>query len=51
MAAVKEGDYEGEYLFNPIDSADTRSGIRGEVRKILKQPGYDDGSAGPVLVR
>ncbi|KAI9637367.1 heme peroxidase [Dioszegia hungarica] len=36
MAAVKEGDF---------------AAIRGEVRKILKQPGYDDGSIGPVLVR
>ena len=36
MSAVPKGDYDG---------------IRNEVRKILKQPGYDDGSAGPVLVR
>ncbi|WVQ68128.1 uncharacterized protein L199_006334 [Kwoniella botswanensis] len=36
MATVKEGDYDG---------------IREQVRKIMKQPGYDDGSAGPVLVR
>lgn len=36
MSAVPKGDYEG---------------IRNEVRKILKKPGYDDGSIGPVLVR
>ncbi|WVF72724.1 hypothetical protein IAT40_007542 [Kwoniella sp. CBS 6097] len=36
MSAVKEGDFNG---------------IREQVKKILKQPGYDDGSAGPVLVR
>ncbi len=26
-------------------------GIKKEVKKVLKQPGYDDGSAGPVFVR
>lgn len=36
MSAVPKGDYEG---------------IRNEVKKILKRPGYDDGSIGPVLVR
>ncbi|KAK4689509.1 hypothetical protein P7C73_g603, partial [Tremellales sp. Uapishka_1] len=36
MSTVREGDYQG---------------IREEVKKILKQPGYDDGSIGPVLVR
>ena len=25
--------------------------IREEIKKVLKQPGYDDGSAGPVFVR
>ncbi|KAJ9108793.1 hypothetical protein QFC21_000113 [Naganishia friedmannii] len=34
--AVPKGDYDG---------------IRAEVRKVMKQPDYDDGSAGPVLVR
>lgn len=27
------------------------SAVRASIRKILDQPGYDDGSAGPVLVR
>jgi len=36
MASVPKGDYDG---------------IRAEVKKILKRPGYDDGSIGPVLVR
>jgi catalase (peroxidase I) len=25
--------------------------VREDIKKILKQPEYDDGSAGPVLVR
>ncbi|KAK1927065.1 heme peroxidase [Papiliotrema laurentii] len=36
MSKVNEGDYNG---------------IREEIKKVLKQPGYDDGSAGPVFVR
>ncbi|ORY35461.1 heme peroxidase [Naematelia encephala] len=36
MATVKEGDFNA---------------IKEEVKKVLKQPGYDDGSAGPVFVR
>ncbi|WOO82543.1 Putative heme-binding peroxidase [Vanrija pseudolonga] len=36
MSSVPKGDYDG---------------IRAEVKKILKRPGYDDGSIGPVLVR
>lgn len=28
-----------------------RSALKEEIKKIMKQPGYDDGSAGPVLVR
>lgn len=29
----------------------THPGIREEIKKVMKQPGYDDGSAGPVFVR
>ncbi|GFZ49449.1 Cytochrome c peroxidase [Saitozyma sp. JCM 24511] len=36
VQTVKEGDYDG---------------IREEIKKVMKQPGYDDGSAGPVFVR
>nr|XP_031860017.1 uncharacterized protein CI109_004625 [Kwoniella shandongensis]KAA5527089.1 hypothetical protein CI109_004625 [Kwoniella shandongensis] len=36
MTSVKEGDYNA---------------LREEIKKVLKQPGYDDGSAGPVFVR
>lgn len=31
--------------------ADSGEGIKAEVKKVLKQPAYDDGSAGPVFVR
>ncbi|WVQ74875.1 hypothetical protein IAR50_004482 [Cryptococcus sp. DSM 104548] len=36
VQTVKDGDYDA---------------LREEIRKVMKQPGYDDGSAGPVLVR
>lgn len=36
LQSVPKGDYDA---------------LRGEIRKLLKQPGYDDGSAGPVFVR
>ena len=32
----KQGDFEA---------------VRGDIAALLKQPGYDDGSAGPVFVR
>lgn len=34
--ASKSGDYDA---------------VREDIKKLLKQPEYDDGSAGPVLVR
>lgn len=36
MASVKENDYEA---------------LRAEIKKAMKKPGYDDGSAGPIFVR
>jgi hypothetical protein len=59
MSAVKEGNYNGAPPVlsrwtdkrHSIKGMLTSSGIRDEIKKVLKQPGYDDGSAGPVLVR
>jgi cytochrome c peroxidase len=31
-------------------SADWK-GIKAQIKKVMKQPEYDDGSAGPVFVR
>ncbi|WVO17780.1 hypothetical protein L204_105478 [Cryptococcus depauperatus] len=36
MASVREGDYQS---------------LKEEIKKTINQPGYDDGSAGPVFVR
>lgn len=39
------------YISSMATSAKDYTPVRKEIAAILKQPQYDDGSAGPVLVR
>jgi hypothetical protein len=51
MSAVKQGDFNGISSQDRFESINGVIGIKDEVKKVLRQPGYDDGSAGPVFVR
>jgi len=50
MTTVNEKDYDGKLSCSHVAMAD-RTGIKEQIRKVMKQPEYDDGSAGPVFVR
>lgn len=55
MTTVSDKDYDGKLHdqaeWDRKGDAAESTGIRDQIKKVLKQPQYDDGSAGPVFVR
>lgn len=62
MTTVSDKDYDGEQLLCRYQCGQLRrrtgvkymltvQGIKEQIKKVMKQPQYDDGSAGPVFVR